>query len=151
MAVFAVCCSDGANHNAVKYTKNDNKHIVNFNLFADGKSKRPDFISFIIKFPAGFNFYTFLNSNIDMKFMCEINNYTASLTDIDIEFKYKSQPQLLQSHKIRLVSGVNNIEIPIKDMNIDGLKQISEICFVCWESYVTEIEGMFSVENIQVR
>lgn len=46
---------------------------------------------------------------------------------------------------------MNNIEIPIKEMNIDGLKQISEICFVCWESYVTEIEGMFSVENIQAR
>lgn len=65
---------------------------MNFNLFADGKSKSPDFISFIIKFPAGYNFYTFFNSNIDMKFMCEINNYTASLTEIDIEFKYKSQP-----------------------------------------------------------
>ena len=86
-----------------------------------------------------------------MKFVCEINNYTGSLTEMDIEFKYQFPAQLLQSHRIRLVPGLNKIKIPIRDMNIDALKQISEICFVCWDSYIAEIEGMFSVENIQVR
>lgn len=58
---------------------------------------------------------------------------------------------MLRSYKLILESGINNVEIPIKDMNIEGLKQISEICFVCWDSYITEVEGMFSIEEIQVK
>ena len=58
---------------------------------------------------------------------------------------------MLKSHKFKLNQGANNIEIAIKDMNIDGLKQISEICFVCRNEYIMEEEGMFSIQNIQVK
>ena len=98
-----------------------------------------------------FNFYKFLQSIVDIKFACTIYNYTDSLTDIDIEFKYHETHQLLKSHKFKLNQGANNIEIAIKDMNIDGLKQISEICFVCRNEYIMEEEGMFSIQNIQVK
>ena len=150
-AVPLPICSDGSNRDAIQHNEKDGKHIVNFNLFADGKNKRPDFISLVLKFPGLFNFYNFLISNADIKFYCLINNYTNSLTSIDIEFKYHESHQMLKSYKIELKPGINDISIPIRQMNIEGLKQISEICFVAWDPYITEIEGMFSVENIQVK
>lgn len=150
-AIILPICSEYDNPNAIQHMQDNNKHIVNFNLFANGRSKRPEFISLVFKFPGTFDFYKFLQANDDIKFLCEIYNYTDSLTDIDIEFKYHEPPQMLKSHKIRIKQGVNSIEIPIKDMNIEGLKQISEICFVCREVYIVEEEGMFSIENIQVK
>lgn len=84
-------------------------------------------------------------------FYCLLNNYTNSLTSIDIEFKYHESHQMLKSYKIKLKPDINDISILIREMNIEGLKQISEIYFVVWDPYITEIEGMFSVENIQVR
>ena len=125
--------------------------LCNFNLFANGKDARPDFISLVFKFPGKFNFYDFLSTNYNTNFCCTINNYTDSLTNIDIEFKYHESNQMLKQYKMALKQGLNDIEIPIKDMNIDGLKQISEICFVCRECYITEIEGMFSITNMQVK
>lgn len=150
-AVILPICSDLNNPNAIKHIENDNEHTINFNLFANGKYVRPDFISLVFKFPGKFNFYDFLSANHNINFCCAINNYTDSLTNIDIEFKYHESNQMLKKYNVTLKPGINGIEIPIKDMNIDGLKQISEICFVCWDSYITEIEGMFSITNIQVK
>ena len=90
-------------------------------------------------------------SNNDIKLSCTINNYTNSLTNIDIEFKYGETHQMLKTYRFTLTSGENRIEIPIKEMNIEGLKQISEICFVSWDRYMIEEEGMFSIENIHVK
>lgn len=150
-AIILPNCSDFNNPNAIQHIQDNNKHIVNFNLFANGGDKRPEFISLVFKFPGTFNFYDFLQSNVDIKFVCTIYSYTDSLTDIDIEFKYHETHQLLKSHKFKINKGSNNIEISIKDMNIEGLKQISEICFVCRNEYIMEEEGMFSIENIQVK
>ncbi len=150
-AIILLICSEFDNPNAIRHTQDNNKHIVNFNLFANGENKRPEFISLVFKFPGTFDFYNFLQSNVDIKFLCEIYNYTDSLTDIEVEFKYHEPPQMLKSHKFKINQGVNNIEISIKDMNIEGLKQISEICFVCRDAYIVEEEGMFSIENIRVK
>jgi len=124
-AIIIPNCSDYNNPNAIQHIQDNNKHIVNFNLYANGKQKRPEFISLVFKFPGTFNFYNFLQSNVDIKFLCEIQSYTDSLTDIDIEFKYHEPQQLLQNHKFKINKGVTDIEISIKDMNIEGLKQIS--------------------------
>lgn len=150
-AIILPICSELDNPNAIKHVQGDNKHIVNFNLLENEKGKRPNFISLIFKFPGTFNFHDFLKSNMNIKFVCVINNYTNSLTDIDVEFKYHEPPEMLKSHKFKLNPGINNIEISIKDMNLEGLRQISEICFVCWSTYFTEEEGMFSIEEIQVK
>lgn len=150
-AVILPICSKLNNPNAIKHTQNNNEHTVNFNLFANEKGERPDFISLVFKFPGKFNLFDFLIADHNIKFCCDINNYTDSLTNIDIEFKYHESNQILKKHKFILKPGINNIEIPLRDMNVDGLKQISEICFVCWEFYITEIEGMFSIGNIQVK
>lgn len=150
-AVVLPICSDDRNRDAIQHNEKDGRHIVNFNLFANGKNERPSFISLVFKFPGTFNFYDFLISNADIKFCCLINNYTDSLTDIDIEFKYHETHQMLKSHRIHLMPGINEIFIPIRDMNVEGLKQITEICFVAWDSYIIEEEGTFLVENIQVK
>ena len=150
-AIILPICSEYDNPNAIQHMQDNNKHIVNFNLLANGRNKRPEFISLVFKFPGTFNFYDFLQSNADIKFICTIYSYTDSLTDIDIEFKYHEPPQMLKSHKFKINQGANNIEISIKDMNIEGLKQISEICFVCRDAYIMEEEGMFFIENIQVK
>lgn len=150
-AIILPICSDYNNPNAIQHIQEDNKHIVNFNLFANGTRKRPEFISLVFKFPGTFNFYNFLQSNVEIKFLCEIYSYTDSLTDIDVEFKYHEPSQMLKSYKFKIKEGINNVEIAIKDMNIEGLKHISEICFVCRDEYIIEEEGMFSIKNIQVK
>ena len=150
-ALILPICSDDSNRDAIQHNERDGRHVVNFNLFANGGNKRPSFISLVLKFPGTFNFCDFLTSNDEIKLYCSINNYTNSLTNIDIEFKYHETHQMLKRYKIQLLPGVNDISIPIKDMNVEGLKQISEICFVAWDSYITEVEGMFFVENIQVK
>lgn len=150
-AIILPICSDFDNPNAIQHTQDNYRHIVNFNLFANGKNKHPEFISLVFKFPGTFNFYEFLKSNANIKFLCTINNYTDSLTDIDVEFKYHEPPQMLKSHKLKMSKGINNVEILIKDMNVEGLKKVSEICFVCRDTYIIEEEGMFSIENIQVK
>lgn len=150
-AVVIPTCSDMGNADAVQYMVDGKKNIVNFNLFANKKNIRPDFISLVLKFPGTFNFYDFLctNANINLKFL--LNNYTNSLTNIDVEFKYYETHQFLKRFKIDLKPDLNDISIPIKEMNVEGLKCISEICFVAWERYITEEEGMFTIENIQVK
>lgn len=150
-AVLMTICSDINNPDAIQYTGNNGRNIINYNLFANKKTVRPDFISFVLKFPDTFNFYDFLctNSNINLNFT--LNNYTNSLTNIDVEFKYHETHQILKKFKIDLKPDTNIFSIPIKDMNVEGLKMISEICFVVWDKYMTEEEGMFSIENIQVK
>lgn len=150
-AIILPNCSDFNNPNAIQHIHGHNTHIVNYNLFANGGDKRPEFISLVFKFPGTFNFYNFLQSNVDIKFICTIYCYTDSLKDIDIEFKYHEPPQMLKIHKFKISQGANNIEIPIKEMDIEGIKQISEICFVCRNEYIMEEEGMFSIQNIQVK
>lgn len=149
-AIILPICSDGRNPEAIFYTKDNNNHIVNFNLNANSKGIRPEFISLVFKFPGTFNFADFLFANNNMELTCVLNNYTDSLTNIDIEFKYCEIPQKLFTAKINLNSGKNEIKVPIKGMHIEGLKQISEICFVAWDNYITEIEGMFSIEDIKI-
>lgn len=58
---------------------------------------------------------------------------------------------MLKSYKIKLEPGINKVEISIKDMNLEGLKQVSEICFVAWDRYINEVEGMFTIEDIKVK
>ncbi len=149
--VILPICSDQDNLDAIQHTIDGEKNIINFNLFANRKKIRPDFISLVLKFPGTFNFYDFLRANAEMSFICTINNYTGSLTDIDIEFKYHETHQLLKSFKQSLLVGKNEISIPIRNMNIEGLKQISEICFVAWNKYIINEEGMFTIENIQMK
>lgn len=150
-AVILPICSDISNPDAIQHTLEGEKNIINFNLYANKKNIRPDFISMVLKFPGIFNFYDFLCSNADIKLLCNINNYTNSLTNIDVEFKYHETHQILKKYRMDLSSGINDIIIPIREMNIEGLKQISEICFVAWDRYIIEEEGMFTIENIQVR
>ena len=150
-AIVLPICSDTSNPNAIMYNNDNTKHVVNFKLIANPQVERPDFISLVFKFPGTFNFHEFMLSNAEINFTCTINNYTDSLTNIDIEFKYHETHQMLKSHKIKLNPGVNNVIIPINGMNIEGLKQISEICFVAWRRYFNEDEGSFVIEDIQVK
>lgn len=150
-AIILPISSSLNNADAIQHNKENNRHTINFNLFANGEEKRPDFISLVFKFPGTFNLYDYMQSNADIKFLCIINSYTASLEYIDIEFKYHEPPQMLKSYKIKLEPGINKVEISIKDMNLEGLKQVSEICFVAWDRYINEVEGMFTIEDIKVK
>ena len=150
-AIVLPICSDINNPNAILYNCDNTKHIVSFKLSANPQSGTPDFISLVFKFPGTFNFKKFLCSNSTINFICSINNYNDSLTNIDIEFKYHETHQMLKSYRIKLDPGINNVSISIKEMNVEGLRQISEICFVAWKRYFIEDEGSFIIENIQVK
>lgn len=151
-AIEEPICSDSNNHYAVEVSReNNSQYIVNFNLFANGLMNKPDFISLVLKFPGLFNFYNYLCTKKDICFYCSIDNYTESIKEISIEFKFHESHQKLKEYRNILIAGKNDIKIPLSDMNIDGLKQISEICFVVWQNAFVDNEGMFKVQDIYVR
>lgn len=58
---------------------------------------------------------------------------------------------LLKKYIIEPAAGCNELDIPIAEMNTGGVKQVLEICLVAWKNYMLEADGMFAIEDIQVK
>jgi len=80
-----------------------------------------------------------------------VNNFTNSITDINVEFKYSNNLQKLYTYKYKITAGENKIYIPLAKMKSQALQEISEICFVVWNNQFIESEGMFELRNIALR
>ena len=61
-AIILPISSSLNNADAIQHNKENNRHTINFNLFANGEEKRPDFISLVFKFPGTFNLYDYMQS-----------------------------------------------------------------------------------------
>lgn len=109
-----------------------------------------DFLSVVFQYVDKINLYDMVNIYDDTKINFQINNYTNSISKIDIEIKHSDNIRLLHRQTVNLGDGVNNIFIPLKELKSEALKQVSEICFVIKSSAYIEDEGMFQIRNFKV-
>lgn len=110
----------------------------------------PDFLSFVYQYVDKINLYEpatlFENSLIKV----HINNYTNSISKIDIEIKYSDNNLILSRRTINLRDGENEITIPLGEIKREALKYVSEICFVIKPSAYIEEEGMIQIYGLEV-
>lgn len=143
----------GEDHDYLKYSVNmdGNGYTVNFRARPfDNSTKYPDFLSTVFQYIDKINLYDIVKIYDKTKLCFQINNYTNSISKIDIEIKYSDNIRILHRQTIDLGGGINNIVIPLNNLKSEALKQISEICFVIKSSAFLEDEGMFQIKDFSV-
>lgn len=107
-------------------------------------------MSFVYQYVDKINLYEpailFENSLIKV----HINNYTNSISKIDIEIKYSDNNLILYRKTIHLRDGENEITIPLGEIKREALKHVSEICFVIKPSAYIEEEGMIQIYGLEI-
>lgn len=129
----------------------ENGHAINFRAKPFLTSTEyPEFLSFVYQYVDKIDLYEpailFKDSSINVY----INNFTNSITKIDIEVKYSDNNLILHRRTIPLNEGVNKITIPLSEMRFEALKRVSEICFVIKPSAYIEEEGMIQIYGLEV-
>ena len=130
---------------------NKNGYTINFRAKPfETNSVYPDFLSFVYQYVDKINLYEpailFENSLIKV----HINNYTNSISKIDIEIKYSDNNLILYRKTIHLRDGENEITIPLGEIKREALKHVSEICFVIKPSAYIEEEGMIQIYGLEI-
>lgn len=110
----------------------------------------PDFLSFVYQYVDKVDLYEPANlfKNACLK-VC-INNFTNSVTKIDIEIKYSDNNLILHRRTITLTGGENSVTIPLNEIKREALRHVSEICFVIKPSAYVEDEGMFQIIGLEI-
>lgn len=131
----------------------DNKgYTINFRAKPFNNSlSYPDFLSFVFKYVDKINLYNILNNYENAALFFKINNYTNSISHIDIEIKYSDIKDILYRKTYSLSNGEIEINIYLHEMKSEALKQISEICFVIHPSAYIEDEGMFQINDFKIK
>lgn len=130
---------------------NENGYTVNFRAkpFADN-TVYPDFLSFVYQYVDRIDLYEpailFENSCLKVR----INNFTNSITKIDIEIKYSDNNLILHRRTVTLAEGENTVLIPLSEIKHEALKRVSEICFVIKPSAYVEDEGMIQIYELKI-
>lgn len=150
-AMVLSVCSRGDCSYAINHTVEKDVHVVNFSVDERVYKRENEFISLVFKFPLLFDFYSYQATNPDIGFMCEVDNYTGSVEYMDIEFKYLESNQLLKKEVLQLKTGTNTVLIPLSQINIEGLRKISEICFVVKGNYFRDMKGMYRISKLSVK
>ncbi|MBR5960983.1 MAG: toll/interleukin-1 receptor domain-containing protein [Clostridia bacterium] len=146
------CCSDPKNPDAIRCTRNDDSIVVNYNLFSNGKNRKPDFISTVFHFYNTIDLYSYYKAETSLTLHCEIENYTDSLKAIQVEFQAEGNRGICQPFVYDLNGKITIIDIPISSMakyNYD-LKKLSNICFVVLKDSFIENEGTYMIKNIRI-
>ena len=73
---------------------------VNYNMnpYDDPSAIYPNFISVVLKYVDGLNLLRYLDFNEDAEMKFVVTNFTNSLKNIYVEFKYSSNIQILQKY-----------------------------------------------------
>lgn len=110
----------------------------------------PDFLSFIYQYVDKLDLYepAYLFEDSYLK-VC-INNFTDSITKIDIEIKHSDNNAILSRHTIPLHEGENQVSISLGELKCEALRRISEICFVIKPSAYVEEEGMLQIYDFEL-
>lgn len=126
-------------------------YVVNFRARPFSQtSSYPDFLSLVFQYVDMINLYDMVNIYPSTRMQVTINNYTNSISKIDIEIKFSDSNRILHRQSVELADGLNTIVIDLQDIKREALKQISEICFVITSSAYIEDEGMFQLLNFEV-
>lgn len=110
----------------------------------------PDFLSFVYQYVDKVDLYEPAILFEDACLKARINNFTNSITKIDIEVKYSDNNLILTRRTITLTEGENMVSIPLSEIKHEALKKVSEICFVIKPSAYTEDEGMFQIYGLEI-
>ena len=126
--------------------------IVNFNMnpYEKTEVKRPNFISLVLGYADKIDFNHYLDFNDAAEFYFVLVNFTNSLERIFVEFKYSDSNRILNTFKIPLEYGENEIRIPLNKMRSKVLGYVSEICFVIHPDDIVEDEGMFKICRVEI-
>lgn len=109
-----------------------------------------DFLSFVFKYMDKIDLYNLVNIHENAKLSVKINNYTNSISKINLEIKYSDNNNILHRQTVLLSEGINNIDIELKSIKSEALKRVSEICFVITPSAYIEDEGMFQIKDFKI-
>lgn len=136
----------------VKHSVNDHTMVVNFNMnpYDLDDAKYPNFISAVLKYVDTINLGRYLDFSDVAEFQFVLTNFTNSLKNIDVEFKFSDNNRILKKYPCPVEYGENKISIPLKDMRSNALREITEICFVIHPEDVIEKEGMFQIGDVKV-
>lgn len=128
-----------------------NCYTINFKAKPfENSTTYPDFLSIVFQYIDKVNLYDIINIYEGSKLSLQIDNYTNSISKIDIEIKSSDNNRILHKQTTALGDGINNILIPLKELKFEALRQISEICFVLKPSAYIENEGMFQIKDFKV-
>lgn len=146
------CCADPKNPNAIRCTKTDNSVVVNFNLFSNGKNRKPDFISAVYHFYNDLDLYGYYKADKNLRLHCVIENYTNSIRQIQVEFQAENSRMIGLPIVFSVGTGDTIIDIPISKVSkySKDLRKLSNICFVVLKDYFVENEGTFIIKDIQI-
>lgn len=127
--------------------------VLNYNMNPYEKTdvEYPKFISMVLRYIDKLNISRYLMSNNQAEFIFTLINFTNSLKQIFVEFKYSDSNRILETFKFSVDYGENKIHIPLEKMSSNALSNISEICFVIHPDDVREEEGMFKIGKIQIQ
>lgn len=126
--------------------------IVNYNMNPYEKEvvKRPNFVSMVLGYVDKLDISRYLDFNEMAEFKFCLNNFTNSLKQISVEFKYSDNNRILETFQFNVVYGKNELSIPLARMRSKALSNIVEICFVIHPDDVVEDEGMFKIGGIHI-
>lgn len=127
--------------------------VINYNMnpYEKTNTKRPSFISLVLKYVDKLDVGRYLDYNENSEFKFVLTNFTNSLKRIFIEFKYSDNIRILETYEFPIEYGENEISISLKKMRSKALSDISEICFVIHPDDAVEDEGMFKIKNIEIK
>lgn len=143
----------GEDHDYLKYSIDADGlgYTVNFRAKPfDNSTSYPDFLSFVFQYIDKIDLYYLVNIYENAKLSVQIDNYTNSISKIDLEIKYSNNNNILHRQTILLNDGVNDIIVPLSEIKSEALMQTSEICFVIKPSAYIEDEGMFQIRNFSI-
>lgn len=126
--------------------------VVNYNMnpYEQKDVKRPNFISMALRYIDKLDLARYLDFNSEAEFQCVVTNFTNSLKQIFVEFKYTDNNKILETFKFPIGYGENKLSVPLEKMRSKALADISEICFVIHPDDIVEDEGMYKVSGIRI-
>ena len=147
------CCADPGIKDAVICSmSNDNSFTLNYQFRDISSNEWPDFISAVFRFYNSINLFNYYSSDNNIKLHFDVDNYTDSLTALQIEFQTSFNRVVGQPYVIKLHTRETHVEIPISvyGMYSRDLQEINSICFVIKKDSFKENEGSIMIKNISI-
>ena len=154
--IFAVSdikpvCSDPSNPGAIKCNKSNDSVEVTYNLYINGNSCKPAFISTVFNFYNVLNLYDYYKAKNDLILHFEIDSYTSSIKQLQIEFQTVNNRGIGHPFIVPLNERHVSVNIPISNYAKYGrdLNKIINICFVVLIDSFIEVEGNYAIRNLR--
>ena len=119
----------------------DDKVIhLSFNFVSNQTIVYPEFISAVFQFYDDLNVLEYYELNHNSVLHMEINNFTNSIKELQIEFQTENNRVVGNPYKVKLHEGNNVVDLPISSYSkyTRDMKKIQNLCFVINRAYFNE-------------